>query len=400
MTATQQDLRRFTGLDRLLLIDRSDLPHEDAFKKHDGLDPYGFDARQLDERTEKLLALPGMDAVWGEATEQDLAAFKRRLSMACGWTLGIKNGEPWTRETRAMGREIFGAWFDLYPQGTGQSTKALIVPRSSHLKSFGLLNGETERGSVQSGTTCSVLHEAAHLRFVYPETKKLETRYFEEALADGFMAHVRLYGDVPRAPTATERLKRLFGRKPKPGAETKPLPVSPEGAAEVRAWIYERRMDAFFGISNTSYWTAAAIEATVQKERIPKLADVFYTVRGLQLRAGDTLVARKQGRKNPKTYSPHERQNVIGYEGYMDKKEVRDPEMTLREFLEKFSPKDLIEALAEVLRTHDLEPDTRAEGEKIVEAYNYFCPQNAVVHSPSCPASETSKIPVLAAVRL
>jgi hypothetical protein len=373
MNALQEEIRRFVGQNRILVVPRNEMPFENEFSKWDGLtDFYAFDEEKCGKRVKKLSELPEMSDIWGAFSSKDMEVFGKDLCCPRGWADGYADDKRWSQETEALGRQIFGDWFNDYPQGQGRCGRAVIAQSSSCLTVW----DQTESGlkivlKHSNGGSCSIWHEAAHLRFCYPPSEDPNIGYFGEALADGVMAYMLLLNK-----TESNKQKAF------------------EHAAEVQERIYARRLQSFFDISATSHWTAAAIEATLQKERIPNEDEYFFTMRGLQTRVLYTLLANETGIVSRTTYSTNERENVIG-----EKMDAREKRCIIEGFdisFMSFTPEKVIGALIQVMDTHELAEATRTEGEKIVEAYNYFCPDKAVPYTPITPAAK-NKIPALAA---
>ncbi|MDD3370480.1 MAG: hypothetical protein PHE27_01510 [Alphaproteobacteria bacterium] len=304
MPLSQKEMAALVGFPGVFSLDRKTLPGEEIFSDIAQSKTAPFTDEQIDARLERLLELPDFAAVWKDLDAFDRNGIKNYLTKSTGWGFIRGDSAPWSQETVEMGRKIFGNWFDTYPQGDRRFSFAFVVPDSPYLCQGMQMESGFEFSLKHPSENLYLRHELSHCRFSFPPQKgdDIDLEYFDEAMADGASAHLHLAA----AHTKEEREKSLL---------------------EVQELIHSRRLNAFMNLSPSSYWTAAAIEATLQKERIPGWAENAFAVRGLQVR---------------------------------------------------------------VLDTHELAEITRREGERIVEAYNYFCPEKAVPFAPKLPPKPVS----------
>jgi hypothetical protein len=273
-------------------------------------------------------------------------------------------GVPWSEETLQLGRHIFGPHFDSYPRGDACVSAAVICPASpffdmaNEIDRLGLI---APRPVSRDYLDLALRHEKGHLRFYYLPGQDFQKEYFSEALADGYALVTHLEeGDAPEA---------------------------------VNEFIHLRRLEAFLGASHARYWTAAACEATLEKNKIPLADEAFFTIRGLHLRIYEKLLSESTGVGSKATFSNDEKRNVKKYKGSLDREVVREhfgfsPPV-------RFAASAQIQALAPILETEDLAPQTRREGEKVIEAFNYFCPNETITLAPVQAPAPPSKSPSL-----
>ena len=378
MTINETELRKLTNGIDVFFIDRTTLPYENLFKHAlDGTE-VTFTEDQIYARLQAVLSIPGLANVWKAPLNEKLNSLKGDLCRTSAWVHSSSRiGSP-SQETVELGKRIFGWWFDTYPKTNLRILFAIVAPDSPHLNNSIYIESGLRIALQHQNPDLDARHEIGHLLFdSYSPHMGEALLYFNEARADSFMActHLNANRDIPFSKT-----------------------LSPNGekAAEVKEWIHKRRMDAFFNLSPSVYWTAAAIEASLKKNKIPEWADNFYTIRGLQIRALDTLLAEKNGRENVKTYSTQEFKNVVNYTGLLNKEALCVSNKYISELREDFLPEKIIEALACVLKTHNLDEATRREGEKVIAAYHYFCPENPVLATPTIPecSNKTSALAV------
>ncbi|MDD3370483.1 MAG: hypothetical protein PHE27_01525 [Alphaproteobacteria bacterium] len=365
------------------IADRASFKHEDVFKDVPNGGMADLTPDQLNDRIEDLLSIPDIPAVWksDEAPFRDVV--KQTVCKSAGWTIKLCKPAPWDNNTVELGTRIFGDWFRSYPQGNARAVSAVIAPHSPYLGKDPNENAFTRKLDTLASEELLLRHELGHVRLAFlssEETGNIRISYFSEVFADGFMAYTYLNNlpkkeDAPGGGWLKHVLKPLMKKKPDRNIK----------GQEIQKAIDRRRLTAFFEQAWPAYWTAAAIEATLQQEKIPEWKENFYTVRGLLIRSLETIQAEEKGVPNTKAYSKNESENVENYEGDLDKNAVRSPDgkiYSLKNQRFSYPPEKVMEALVQVLNTHNISTATRREGEKIVKAYNDLCPENAIPFSP------------------
>ncbi|MDD3370481.1 MAG: hypothetical protein PHE27_01515 [Alphaproteobacteria bacterium] len=387
MSLSQKEITALGGNTRILVIDRASLPHETVFKNFFANRLARLTDSQTNDRINFILSHPRLPRGWKHPSDGQRETLATSVSMACGWGAHAGRTREWSEKTVALGNQIFGNWFNSYPKGHMRISASILATDSPYIGDTPAANPIVGILNKQISPDLDLRHEIGHTRFAYSakeEENDANVLYFGEALADGFMAHTHLYGVPETGDGVADRLKALLPGKNKQTRSDAPPAARAE---EIQMWIHQRRLEAFFNTAASYDWTAAAIEATLQKQRIPNWDETFYLVRGLQIRTFDTILAEENGEKNLKEYSRYERENTFYYEGPLDKNALHDPLRTVVGNPEKYPAEKLIETLVGILDTHELPEATRREGEKIVEAYNAFCPENTVPFSPKLHAA-------------
>ncbi|MDD3370479.1 MAG: hypothetical protein PHE27_01505 [Alphaproteobacteria bacterium] len=352
MSLSQKEATALAGFSNVVLIDRSNLPCEDAFSFSRTGTVAAFSPTQLNERLQYILKLPGVADIWEKTSPKGKSIIETDLRRASGWAYSYGVNASWSQQTIDFGREIFGEWFNLYPAGAMRCFGAIVAADSPYVKNVLQTESGLNFKLKRPNPDLDKRHELSHLRFAYTTAQKQDpnVNYFNEALADGAAARTHLDVKCPD----DERKTR---------------------AMEIQEWIHMRRIDAFFNLAPSCSWTGAATEATMNRTKIPNWSENACAIRGLQIRVLDTALAKSQREINSKNYSKNEYINIAYYHGPLDKNKIADMDTYIPEIRRMIPPEKLMDSLARVLETHNLDKPTLREGEKIIEAYDYFRPQ-------------------------
>ncbi|MDD3370484.1 MAG: hypothetical protein PHE27_01530 [Alphaproteobacteria bacterium] len=323
MAITGDVLTRLTQISTVV-FDRRRLPFEDRFAQ--GPDPV-FDEDEIKTRR---------------------AAFKTLFKNPAEHSL------PITFEAHIVAPT---AW--VYSYKYGSERYAIVFPSSPYLDDraywkIAIGIDVTQKLDRKADEDISLLHEAYHLVFPFSEDAKKndkEIAFQSEMLPD------------------VSALKTYLSR-----GKTKDDIAQRKEAAQ--NYIRARRISAFFGQDKPEYSTAPACDAALNMCMLPSFAETFGVLRELQIRTFDDLCGNNRNHWDSATY----RQKCTYMVNFkIDGEDKTESAWTTDYFgisLNACDPSIVMDALRTVVKSPGLSDAVRAEGRKILEAFDHFCPKD------------------------